>query len=211
MDVMTGPDNKDREALQRLNAVMIEDILATSDEEILAEAAQDGLDPEAIAAATRALFEKAVAAKEKARLPISEDTNDAEANPPTGVTAAEVIPLKPTRAKSKPGPDFYGSPLGMAAAPNETAPTDQPTRLIHFGGDFEVGSNRYRFAQSTIDRSIWVVGTIPVVAKYIVVGQQRYRLAAAPDTIDQVCVQGLGRGDAEDLLRSKEPFRFDPV
>jgi hypothetical protein len=42
----------------RLADFLVEDILEASDEDILAEAVADGEDPEAIAAAMRALFEK---------------------------------------------------------------------------------------------------------------------------------------------------------
>ncbi len=55
---MTAAD--DRTALERLNDASVEDILATSDETILAEVRQDGQDPERIAAVTRELFEKAI-------------------------------------------------------------------------------------------------------------------------------------------------------
>jgi hypothetical protein len=49
------------DALGRLADFLVEDILAASDEDILAEAVADGEDPEAIAAAVRALFEKVFA------------------------------------------------------------------------------------------------------------------------------------------------------
>jgi len=41
MEAMTAPD-KDREALERLENALIEDILAASDDDILAEAKEDG-------------------------------------------------------------------------------------------------------------------------------------------------------------------------
>lgn len=63
---MTASDNRD--ALQRLNAALAEDILAASDEAILAEARQDGEDPDKIAAAARALFEAALVRTNKVRL-----------------------------------------------------------------------------------------------------------------------------------------------
>jgi hypothetical protein len=63
---MTASD--DRTALKRLNDALAEDILDASDETILAEARQDGQDPERIAAATRELFEKAVLQTSKIRL-----------------------------------------------------------------------------------------------------------------------------------------------
>ena len=65
---MTGPEDKDREGLERLDKELIEDILAASDDEILAEARDDGADPEAVASAMRALFEDTVAATRKVRL-----------------------------------------------------------------------------------------------------------------------------------------------
>jgi len=61
-------DDKERAALERLKSALVEDILAAPDGEILAEAQEDGSDPEAVAAAVRALFEKSVAAEKKARL-----------------------------------------------------------------------------------------------------------------------------------------------
>jgi len=63
---MTAAD--DRTALERLNDASVEDILATSDETILAEVRQDGQDPERIAAVTRELFEKAILHTNKLRL-----------------------------------------------------------------------------------------------------------------------------------------------
>jgi hypothetical protein len=65
---MTAPKDEDREALERLENALMEDILAASDDDILAEARDDGTDPETVAAAVRALFESTVAAKRKARL-----------------------------------------------------------------------------------------------------------------------------------------------
>jgi hypothetical protein len=63
---MTNSGDKKREVLGRLSKLMIEDILAASDERILAETREDGQDPAAIAARTRALFEKTMAASGKA-------------------------------------------------------------------------------------------------------------------------------------------------
>jgi hypothetical protein len=65
---MTGTEDKDREGLERLDKALIEDILAASDDEILAEAREDSTDPEAVASAMHALFEDTVAATRKARL-----------------------------------------------------------------------------------------------------------------------------------------------
>jgi len=63
---MTDPGDKKREVLARLSKVMIEDILAASEERIIAETREDGQDPAAIATRTRALFEKTVTDSGKA-------------------------------------------------------------------------------------------------------------------------------------------------
>ena len=62
IDTVKRPDEL---ALERLARFLVEDIIAMSDEEILAEAREDGWDPEAIAAEGRALFDRAVAATNK--------------------------------------------------------------------------------------------------------------------------------------------------
>lgn len=65
---MSGPNSKEMDALQRLNEALVADLLAAPDEVVLAEARQDGADPEAIAASVRGLFEKVAAAEKKALL-----------------------------------------------------------------------------------------------------------------------------------------------
>lgn len=64
---MTGNTKKERAALIRLTDLLVEDVLNTSDDEILAEFRTDG-DPDQNAAAMRALFEKTVIAMNKQRL-----------------------------------------------------------------------------------------------------------------------------------------------
>jgi hypothetical protein len=64
MESMTGSQDK----LDLLSRALVEDIVAASDESIVAEAKQDGLEPNQVAASIDALFAKAVAAKGKARL-----------------------------------------------------------------------------------------------------------------------------------------------
>lgn len=91
---MTGPGNSDREALERLGDALVEDILAASDEAILAETKQDGEDPEAVAAAMRALFEKVVATKGKARMAAAKTAVAADRQ-----RSAAVIPLNPAAAR----------------------------------------------------------------------------------------------------------------
>src|SRR5882757_4619177 len=65
---MTASDKKGREALARLADVLIEDLLAASDEEILAEFVEEHGNPGENAAAMRALFEKSVLKSNKDRL-----------------------------------------------------------------------------------------------------------------------------------------------
>lgn len=48
-----------RARLQNLADAMVDDILSLSDEKVLAEAGEDGLDPEQEAARLRAILEKA--------------------------------------------------------------------------------------------------------------------------------------------------------
>ena len=65
---MTGRKSADREALDRLVDSLVEDALNASDEDILAEAREAGIEPESDAARLRALFERTVLAANKRRL-----------------------------------------------------------------------------------------------------------------------------------------------
>jgi hypothetical protein len=87
-------DNKDHEGLERLRDVLVEDILAASDDSILAETKQDGGDPEAVAASMRALFEKAIATGGKARMAAAKAAVAADRR-----HSATVIPLNSTAAR----------------------------------------------------------------------------------------------------------------
>jgi hypothetical protein len=93
---MTDVADKKREVLARLSKMMIEDLLAASDERILAETREDGQDPAAIAAATRALFEKVVATSGKALLAAAKAQVIAERR-----RAATVVPLNPASARER--------------------------------------------------------------------------------------------------------------
>jgi hypothetical protein len=57
---MTGNNKKERQPLSRLVEALVEDILAASEEDILAEEAEAGADPAKTADAMQALFEKSV-------------------------------------------------------------------------------------------------------------------------------------------------------
>lgn len=65
---MTGRKSADREALDRLVDFLVEDALNASDEDILAEAREAGIEPESDAARLRALFERTVLDANKRRL-----------------------------------------------------------------------------------------------------------------------------------------------
>jgi hypothetical protein len=94
MEAMTETGNSDREALDRLGDALVEDILGASDEAILAETKQDGEDPEAVAVDMRALFEKVVAARGKARMAAAKAAVAAHRQ-----RSAAVIPLNPAAAR----------------------------------------------------------------------------------------------------------------
>src|SRR5271167_2089769 len=85
MDAMTSPADKDEDALARLSQALAQDILAASDESILAEVKDDGGDPAAIAAAARALFEQAAVASNKALLSAAKAAVAADRRPSVGV------------------------------------------------------------------------------------------------------------------------------
>jgi hypothetical protein len=65
---MTGSDNKSREALARLADVLIEDVLAASDQEIIADFIETQGDPSKNAEAMRTLFEESILKTNKSRL-----------------------------------------------------------------------------------------------------------------------------------------------
>jgi hypothetical protein len=65
---MTGRKSADREALDQLADFLVEDVLDVSDEDILGEVRDEGVDPESDAARLRSLFEKTVVEANKGRL-----------------------------------------------------------------------------------------------------------------------------------------------
>lgn len=65
---MTGRKRADRDALDQLVDFLVEDVLEASDEDVLAEAKEAGLDPESNAVRLRTLFERTVLEANKKRL-----------------------------------------------------------------------------------------------------------------------------------------------
>lgn len=96
MDAMTDPADKVIDELARLRKALIEDVLTASDASILAEARQDGHDPATLAAVTRALFEKAAIASNKAQLEAAKAAVAADRQ-----CTATVVPLDPAVARQR--------------------------------------------------------------------------------------------------------------
>jgi hypothetical protein len=96
MDTMTDPADKEISELGRLKKALIDDILHASDESILAEARQDGHDPAALAAAIRALFEKAALASNKALLAAAKAAVATDRR-----HSATAVPLDPAAARQR--------------------------------------------------------------------------------------------------------------
>jgi hypothetical protein len=80
---MTGSDNKGHEALARLADVLAEDLLATSDQEIVAEFVEELGDPAKNADAMRALFENSLLLSNKGRLQAARAGLEADLAAPT--------------------------------------------------------------------------------------------------------------------------------
>ena len=65
---MTGDQRKERKALNRLADALVDDVLDSSDEEVLAEAEEDGVDATGLAEHLRGVFERTVADVGKEKL-----------------------------------------------------------------------------------------------------------------------------------------------
>jgi hypothetical protein len=99
----------DREAIRRLQDALVEDIMSASDEEIAAEAMEEGVDLERQAEAMRAMFERQVLEAGKARM-----------------TAAKAAAAA-YRAGAAPGGPMPPAPTGYRAAATKT--TDRARKL----------------------------------------------------------------------------------
>lgn len=73
MDGGSGEDRAMTDALDRLANALVDDILNTTDDDILAEVTEDNGDPEKIAEEMRALFERTVQEQGKAKFPVRTD------------------------------------------------------------------------------------------------------------------------------------------
>jgi hypothetical protein len=88
--------NTRRDALRRLADELVEDILAATDEELLAEVAEDQEDPEKIAADMRRLFEQAENEVGKAKMAAARAAVDADRQ-----RFATVVKLDPAEARRR--------------------------------------------------------------------------------------------------------------
>jgi phytoene dehydrogenase-like protein len=79
---MTGSEKEARDALRRLADALAEDILNAPDQQVLEDAAEIYGDPNQLAQNMRALFERTVAERGKARLAAARAAIDAERKPP---------------------------------------------------------------------------------------------------------------------------------
>lgn len=68
---MTGNRKKERKALDRLADALVDDILNASDEEVLAEAEEDGIDPAGYADRAREVFDRVATEAGKAKLAVA--------------------------------------------------------------------------------------------------------------------------------------------
>jgi len=117
---MTGRKERERQALDRLADALVDDILNTSDEDILAELKEEGVDPDRQAANMRAQFEKAVIAANKAKLTTAKAAVAADRGPRLGSASG---PIDMVEARRRLRNAMASQPMTLAAR-NETEMTD---------------------------------------------------------------------------------------
>ncbi len=112
---MTGSQKKERAALDRLADALVDDILSTSDDDILAEFRESHGDPEQHAAEMRALFDKAVVAANKQRLTAAK-AGVAAARTKIQGSPKPAIDITAARARLRAALDAPGSPHRLTLA-----------------------------------------------------------------------------------------------
>jgi hypothetical protein len=95
---VTGADKKRRDALAHLANILIEDVLAASDQEMLAEFAEENGDAKQNAEEMRALFEKSVLRTNKQRM---RDARAGLAARRSEVRESKVVSLENVRGRFK--------------------------------------------------------------------------------------------------------------
>lgn len=117
---MTGRKERERQALDRLADALVDDIMNMSDEDILAEMKEEGVDPDRHAANMRAQFEKAVMAANKAKLTTAKAAVAADRGLRPGSASA---PIDMAEARRRLRSAMASQPMTLAAR-NETEMTD---------------------------------------------------------------------------------------
>lgn len=121
---MIGKKNA-REALRRLADELVQDILAASDQELLAEAAEDNEDPEKIAADMRRLFEEAENDVGKAQMAAARAAVDADQR-----RSAKILKLDPAEARRRLALALENNPDTTLAARKGDDLSDDDVRAI---------------------------------------------------------------------------------
>lgn len=117
---MTGRKDRERQALDRLADALVDDILNTSDEDILAELKEEGINPDHHAADMRARFDKVVMAANKAKLMAAKAAVAADRGRKPGSTST---PIDMTEARRRLRDTMASQPMTLAAR-SETEMTD---------------------------------------------------------------------------------------
>lgn len=91
-------DNKNQEALDRVARALVEDVLRTSDEALISEITEDGIDAAAEAARLRDIYTKALGAAGRARLAAAKA---AVATDKAARSPASVLALDPGAARAR--------------------------------------------------------------------------------------------------------------
>ncbi len=117
---MTGRKDRERQALNRLADALADDILNTSDEDILAELREEGIDPDQLAADMRTRFEKTVIAANKSKLIAAKAAVAADRG---RKSAGAAVPIDMAQARRRLRSVMESQPMTLAAR-NETEMTD---------------------------------------------------------------------------------------
>ena len=112
---MIGKGRKERDALDRLTDFFVDDILSTSDEDILAEFREAHGDPNLNAVKMRELFEKSLLKSNKKRLAAAK-AGVADSRRPSAVSMTVPIDMRAARARLRRMIDRPGAPQKITLA-----------------------------------------------------------------------------------------------
>lgn len=112
---MTGNDKRERNALNRLADALVDDILNTSDEDILAEFRDTHGDPDRHAAEMRELFEKSILIANKKRLAAAK-AGAAARRKPAPIVSSGPIDMEAARARLRAIANTPGIPQRVTLA-----------------------------------------------------------------------------------------------